>query len=82
MVIGGKKVNALQKRRVVNGVWYEVCISQAGEIRDVIEESNLYDAEKRQKLAQQWPNGELIFVRQHRLDPNVVGASTFVIFHR
>lgn len=71
-------------RKVVNGVWYEVCVSVAGEIRDVLIESNKHDAEKRtEQLANQWPDCELIFVRQHRKDPERgEGASIYCVLHK
>ena len=71
-------------RRVVNGTWYEVCVSQNGEIRDVIVESNIHDAEKRtEALAKQWPDCDMIFVRQHVADtPRGPGASKFHVLHK
>lgn len=73
-----------QSRRVVNGTWYEVCVQQAGEIRDVIEASSRFDAETRaDSLAGQWPDCEMIFVRQHTLDPvNGPGASRYHVIYR
>lgn len=73
-----------QQRKVVNGVWYEVCVSQGGEIRDVIIESNEKDAGDRVvKLVNQWPDCEMVFVRQHRADKKRgPGASKFVVLHK
>lgn len=75
---------AANQRQVKNGTWYEVCVSQAGEIRDVIVESSLYDAEKRaDQLAKQWPDCSMVFVRRHEADrENGPGASKFVVLHK
>lgn len=64
--------------------WYEVCVSQGGEIRDVLIESNARDAQKTvDQLAKQWPNCDMVFVRQHHLDPKRgAGASTFRVLHK
>ena len=72
------------ERRVVNGTWYEVCVSQGNEIRDVLVESSLHDVKKRMDtLAQQWPHCDTVFVRQHHTDPqHGEGASTFRVLHK
>lgn len=64
--------------------WYEVCVSQSGEIRDVLVEASLRDATRRTaQLSKQWPNCDMVFVRQHRLDPKRgPGASRFVVLHK
>jgi hypothetical protein len=69
---------------IINGTWYEVCVSQNNEIRDVLVESSLHGAKKRMdQLARQWPECEMIFVRQHRKDlKHGEGASTFHVLHK
>lgn len=71
-------------RRVVNGTWYEVCVSVDGQIRDVVEESSMHDAETRvDALVKQWPKCDMVFVRQHRRDPeNQPGGSRFAVLHK
>ena len=70
--------------RVVNGTWYEVCVSQSNEIRDVLVEASMRDAaERAAKLAGQWPECDMVFVRQHIADPQRgPGASTFRVLHK
>jgi len=47
-------------------VWYETCIEQKGEIRDVIVRGNLEGAKRAiDQLKVDWPKFDMIFVRQH-----------------
>ena len=71
-------------RRVVNGTWYEVCFVVNGEVRDVIEQSSKFAAARcADMMAQQWPMCEMIFIRQHKIDPkNQPGGSKYVVLHK
>ncbi len=70
--------------RVINGTWYEVCVIESGEIRDVVVKNSIYDASKcADTLAKQWPDCSMVFVRQHRADPkHGPGASTYCVLHK
>lgn len=47
--------------------WYEVCVSQENQIREVEVSGNLEGAKRRvEELQKRWPDHEMIFVRQHR----------------
>ncbi len=51
-------------------VWYEACVSQEDQIRQIIVRGNLDGAKRAvETLRQGWPDFDMIFVRQHRKLP-------------
>ena len=65
-------------------IWYETCVSQDGQIRDVMVRACLQSAKRASEtLRIAWPNFDMIFIRQHgHKRRNRTSQESFRVLHK